>query len=185
MRCRVPLLSAAALLLALAGGCRREAPSAPPAAPATPADTTVRAEAAPALPAPSPGGAPFVFDTSETPEAPEAAVPIAPLPPPPPPEPPPTAPAPSGPAGACDVREAEQFCFTYSGTGWTPRTAREHCAGAPTGSFRAEPCPTEGRIATCTFRRADAPAREIVYTYYAPYDRALAQLACPGEFTAY
>ncbi len=81
------------------------------------------------------------------------------------------------------MRESEGFCFAYTGSGWTPRTARENCAGAPNSSFGAGSCPLQGRIGTCTFHRPSDPSRELVYTYYEPYDVGLAELACPGTFT--
>ena len=86
------------------------------------------------------------------------------------------------------MRPAEDYCFAYSGSAWTPDDAGAHCDDAPGASFRDGPCPTAGRIATCTFRRASDPGREIVYTTYAPADADLrsaldlARLACPGTF---
>lgn len=134
--------------------------------------------------------APVVFDTSEPPEV-AVQIPVPERPPPPRPLPapvPPPAPPPAvdpGPAGSCDVQRGEDFCFDYTGSGWTPDAAREHCAGAPASSFGAGTCPATGRIATCVFRRPSEPTRELTYTYYAPYDLGLARLACPGLFTEY
>lgn len=85
-------------------------------------------------------------------------------------------------AGSCDVRSTEQFCFTYTGEGWSPGAAQEHCGQAPDTDFRTQACPVDKRIATCVFRRDDDPAQEITYTYYEPFDPALAEIACPGEF---
>ena len=81
------------------------------------------------------------------------------------------------------MRETESFCFAYTGATWTAQTAEAHCAEAPNATFRAAECPAEGRIATCVFRRGEAPSRQIVYTYYEPYDVDLARIACPGRFT--
>lgn len=128
--------------------------------------------------------APIVFDTTEPAEPiveipprrpPPTTEPAPPRPPPPPPR--------GGPSGSCDVRETEGFCFAYTGDGWTPQEAEDHCAAAPNAAFQFGTCPLLGRIATCAFRRASEPDHEIVYTYYEPYDVALAELACPGTFT--
>ena len=123
-------------------------------------------------------------------EPPPAVVEIPPRPAPPPspaprllpaPAPPPAAPRPSG---SCDVRASEGFCLAFTGDGWTPAAARAQCDAAPDAAFGAAACPLADRIATCTFERPSAPGREIVYTYYAPYDPALAELACSdGAFT--
>ena len=94
----------------------------------------------------------------------------------------PRAPRDAAVAGSCDVRPAEGYCFAYTGGAWTPTAADAHCAAAPGATFRPDPCPTAGRVATCTFRRPSDPAREIVYTTYAPADLDLARLACPGVF---
>lgn len=140
--------------------------------------------------------APAEFDTVETPpremvfgpptEAPSPPAPpvppeaVPPAPPPPRMNPPPL-PTERGVSGSCDVRSTEDFCFTYSGTGWTPSTAEAHCRLAPASSFGAATCPTADRIATCTFVR---DGQMLVYSYYAPYALDLARLACPGEFVA-
>jgi hypothetical protein len=123
-----------------------------------------------------------VFDTTE-PEAPVVHIPPRPRPAPPLPAPlrPPPAPA-GGLSGSCDVRATESYCFAYTGAAWTRAAAEQHCGDAPASSFSAGACPAADRVAVCTFRRSDDPAREIVYTYYAPYDVGLAELACPGEF---
>ena len=127
-----------------------------------------------------------VFDTTEPPEQ-VVQIPPRPLPPPRPPRPRPTPPPspqpPRGTSGRCDVRGTESYCFAYTGEGWTPESARAQCDAAPDATFSPGTCPVEGRIATCTFERESTPGREIVYTYYAPYDPALAALACPGTFT--
>ena len=81
------------------------------------------------------------------------------------------------------MRETESFCFTYTGTGWTAEDAEAQCSEAPASRYRRTACPTANRIATCVFRRPSDPTLEIVYTYYAPYDIGLAEVACPGEFT--
>lgn len=81
------------------------------------------------------------------------------------------------------MRGTESFCFAYTGSGWTPQTARAHCDAAPATAFAPGTCPLVGRIATCAFARPDAPDREVVYTYYEPFDVDLAELACPGTFT--
>ena len=178
----VPLV----LLAALAAGCRTDPPEPPPAAPAAPAPAsadTVRETSPEDAPPPTPfDAAPIVFDTIEPPER-VVQIPPRPQPSRPPPTPPRPAPTHARPAGSCDVRETESFCFAYTGTGWTPAAAQTHCAAAPASAFGAGTCPTEGRIATCTFRRPSEPTRELVYTYYEPYDVGLAELACPGEFT--
>ena len=81
------------------------------------------------------------------------------------------------------MRGTEGYCFAYTGDGWTPRSARAHCDGATDAAFQPGSCPLAGRIATCAYARPDVPDREIVYTYYEPFDPALAELACPGTFT--
>lgn len=81
------------------------------------------------------------------------------------------------------MRSTEGFCFTYTGATWDRQAAESHCAAAPNSVFEAGECPAERRIATCVFRRGEAPARQIVYTYYEPYDIDLARIACPGRFT--
>lgn len=167
------------LLLALAlgvAGCRGEPPEppAPPmqSEPATPFDA-----------------APLVFDTTEPPEQTVQIPPRpAPRPPeptrtPPLPEPTPPAPPPAGVSGSCDVRATEGFCFAYTGPGWTAAEAEDHCDAAPDAAFGPAACPLDDRVATCVYRRPSAPGREIVYTYYAPFDLTLAELACPGTFT--
>ena len=80
------------------------------------------------------------------------------------------------------MRGAEGYCLTFTGDGWTPESARGRCAEAPDAAFDAGACPVVRRIATCTYTPSSAPGRETVYTYYAPYDIALAELACPGVF---
>ena len=135
---------------------------------------------------------PTPFDAAdaafEPTEPPEQTVQFPPRPAPPPARPPPR-PAPPpvplrGPSGSCDVRATEGFCFTFSGAGWTPDAARAQCDAAPQAAFGPGTCPLLGRVATCAFEPPDEPGREIVYTYYAPYELALAELACPGTFTA-
>ena len=128
--------------------------------------------------------APIVFDTTEPPEQ-VVQIPNRPTPTPPDPEPEPSPPPPpdAGPSGSCDVRASEGFCFAYTGSGWTPQSARAHCADAPNATFSGGSCPLRDRIATCTFRRPSDPSRELVYSYYEPYDLGLAELACPGTFT--
>ena len=113
----------------------------------------------------------------EPPPRPDPALRPVPAPRPAPPEPPP-----ARAAGSCDVRTTESFCFAYTGSGWSPREARQHCGNAPESAYRSGACPEADAIATCRFFRDDAPAQEIVYTYYAPYALALAELACPGDF---
>ena len=169
---RLPL--AVVLLIA---GCGPERSSGPPPS-APPADPR------------GGGAATVVFDTTEPPEVvvqiPEGPPPRGPQPSPEPrPEPPlPPAPPGGGPSGSCDVRATEGYCFTYTGAGWSPRSARANCAGAPAATFGPGACPLADRVATCAFRRPSEPDREILYTYYAPTDLALAELACPGTFTA-
>ncbi|MEL6616226.1 MAG: hypothetical protein AAFQ43_10835, partial [Bacteroidota bacterium] len=135
-----------------------------------------------------------VFDTLEPPQRQTIEIAEAPQPTPPPrptptpvpdpiPEPlPPLAPV-APVAGSCDVRESESYCFTYTGATWSAAAAEQNCSEAPEATFRPAECPSEGRIATCVYRRGEAPAREIVYTYYEPYDLGLARIACPGRFT--
>lgn len=174
----------ASVLLLLVAGCGSD--PAPRSAPNEPLAADADDSARPPTPF---SGAPAVFDTTEPPEQ---VVQIVPRPEPPPaarPDPTPPAPRPppppasGGPSGSCDVRGSEGFCFTYTGAGWSPRDARANCAEAPGADFSPGTCPTEGRIATCAFRRPSAPDREIVYTYYEPFDPVLAELACPGTFT--
>jgi len=81
------------------------------------------------------------------------------------------------------VRASEGFCFAFTGDAWTADAARTRCQSAPEATFDPGTCPLVGRIATCAYTPPSAPGREIVYTYYAPYDIALAELACPGTFT--
>ena len=179
MRLCLPLLA----VLALAA-CEAEAPASPePAEPARP----------PAVEAPPDADKPFdasdmVFEPADPVEPPEAVVQIPPRPPPPPPPLPspdlipPPVPTPRGQAGSCDVRETEGYCFAYTGDAWTAGDARAQCTAAPRARFADAACPLADRIATCTFERPSAPGKEIVYTYYRPYDLALAELACPGVF---
>lgn len=136
-----------------------------------------------------------VFDTLEPPQRRTVEIREAPRPQPQPrplpipvPEPtplpdplPPLSPSPPV-AGSCDVRDSESYCFTYTGATWSAAAAEQNCAEAPEASFQAAECPVEGRIATCVYRRGEAPSREIVYTYYEPYDINLARIACPGRF---
>lgn len=136
-----------------------------------------------------------IFDTLEPPPRPGIEIPevTAPTPRPPPPRPSTTplpAPEPLPPplppppvAGSCDVTATESYCFTYTGAAWSAPSAEEHCATAPDATFSLGECPTEGRIGTCVFRRGETPSREIIYTYYEPYDLGLARIACPGRFT--
>ena len=143
-----------------------------------------RAPAPAAVPAPTPfDSARVTVDTlGEPPEA-TVEIPQRPVPPPEPrPRPPSIAPITRGPAGSCDVGGAERYCLTFTGEGWTPESARGRCAEAPDAAFGAGACPVARRIATCTYAPSSAPDREAVYTYYAPYDVALAELACPGTF---
>ena len=179
MASRRPLLLVALLALA---GCQVDAPD-----PAASRAEDARAPSAPARFDASDA----VFEPPAPQEPPEAVVQIPPRPPPPPaplpaprliPTPPPPPPA-RGPSGSCDVRSSEGFCFTFTGDGWTPQAARSQCDAAPSSSFGPGSCPLADRIATCAFERPSAPGREIVYVYYAPYDPALAELACPGTFT--
>ena len=80
------------------------------------------------------------------------------------------------------MRTTEGYCFAFTGESWTPSAARSQCAAAPDAAYAPATCPLDGRVATCTFERPSQPGREIVYTYYAPYDPRLAELACPGTF---
>ncbi|HEX8385291.1 MAG TPA: hypothetical protein VF576_03850 [Rubricoccaceae bacterium] len=190
MRFRLALLLLCPALAAC--GPDAEGPR-PPPAPVVPA-VRARPLAAPRPPrpdslAPPPPPAPVVFDTTEPPEAVQNVQPRPPPRPPPPPRgpaaPPPAPPRPPGGSGSCDVRATENYCFAYTGPGWTPETAGLHCDAAPEATFGAGPCPTAGRIATCTFRRPSDPSHEIVYTTYAPADLSLARLACPGAFETF
>ena len=80
------------------------------------------------------------------------------------------------------MRPTEGYCFAFTGETWTPSAARSQCGAAPDAAYTPAACPLAGRVATCTFERPSQPGREIVYTYYAPYDPRLAELACPGAF---
>lgn len=131
----------------------------------------------------------MVFDTTEPPPVPVVIQPRPPPPPEPaprpaprPPEPTPRPPEPAAASGSCDVQDTESFCFAYTGDGWSRQAAREHCDAAPDSRYRPATCPSENAVATCRFTRDGAPTLEIVYTYYAPYDLMLAELACPGDF---
>ena len=193
---RAPLLLAAALALA---ACRADPPAPeppdarPPAEAALDPPTGVLPETTEAVrPAPAPptpfDAATVVFDTSEPPER-VVRIPPRPTPTPPRPTPRPTPPArppapdTRGPSGSCDVRASEGYCFAFTGDAWTPDAARGRCAAAPSAAFDPGTCPLADRVATCAYERPSTPGREIVYTYYAPYDIALAELACPGTFT--
>ena len=188
MRCRLSRLVPGLVLLAVAAGCQDDRPPETP----TLAGPVVRVPRAPDTSTvdsdpPTPYDAsPIVFDTTEPPEQivqiPNRPLPPPPAPPTPTPRPPPPAPPP-GPSGSCDVRASEGFCFAYTGSGWTRESATDHCDAAPNAVYGAGSCPLRGRIATCTFRRPSDPERELVYTYYEPYDLALAELACPGTFS--
>lgn len=191
------------LALGLAACSDASAPPAPAPSAAVPdtaatapprADTvgTARPERSPPQPLRSDAPTPFdraamVFDTLE-PQAPRVAIqprpdPAPPAAPSPTPRPDPLPPPPPAQApGSCDVRSTESFCFAYTGGGWTDRDARGHCGAAPDSGYRKAGCPEADAIATCRFVRDDAPDREILYTYYAPYALALAELACPGDF---
>ena len=192
------LVLAAGLALGLAAGACRSDPDPPTPDPtpsvATPL-ATPRADSATTAGGPSAPPTPFdaatvVFDTVEPPGQ---VVQIPPRPAPPPPRPgpvprpprpaPPPPPSTRGPSGSCDVRSTEGYCFAFTGEAWTPDAARSRCAAAPSASFDVGTCPLADRIATCAYERPTAPGREVVYTYYAPYDLALAELACPGSFT--
>ncbi|MEM6326815.1 MAG: hypothetical protein AAF791_06800 [Bacteroidota bacterium] len=200
-------LSRLALVLSLAasGGCSTDAERTEPdrgaASVADDPRARTEAETADAPPAEPGTTAPTVFDAAnavfDTLEPPprssiEIREPVEPdprQPPPPAPEPvpdpaplPPPSPAPPV-AGSCDVRGTENYCFTYTGAAWSASSAEEHCAAAPDAAYEPAECPEDGRIATCVFRRGETPSREIVYTYYEPYDLALARIACPGRFT--
>ena len=175
------LTSVVACAVALAA-CEPDAPaSAEAAGPAL----------APAAEAPDGDEPDTPFDASdmvfEPSEPPEVVVQIPPRPPAPPPLPtpdltPPPLPAPRAQAGSCDVRESEGYCFAYTGDAWGPADARAQCTAAPNARFADAACPLADRVATCTFERPSAPGKEITYTYYAPYELALAELACPGVF---
>lgn len=178
---------AVAVAALAAAGCGPDAPPEPP----PPAQAPALAER-PAGPPPTPFDASdVVFEPATPEEPPESVVEIPPRPPAPAPRalppglaPPPPPPSARGLSGSCDVRASEGFCFTFTGDGWTPQAARAQCDAAPESSFGAGACPLADRVATCAFERPSAPGREIVYVYYAPYDLALAELACPGTFTA-
>ncbi|MEO0559087.1 MAG: hypothetical protein AAF170_12985 [Bacteroidota bacterium] len=163
------------LALALFAACGRagDSPQEPVAISPDPQTTPVDADPEPE---------PIVFDTTEPPP-PVVEIPVQAPPPVPVPQPPPQAPEPAPAPGSCDVRETESFCFTYTGTGWTAEDAEAQCSEAPASSYRQSACPTANRIGTCIFRRPSDPTLEVVYTYYAPYDVDIAEVACPGEFT--
>ena len=178
------LLTALALAGALAGcggepAPTREPPAAtggaerPPGPPAIVFDTTEPPEVVVQIPKPEPD--PPRPAVEPDPEPPPRPRPPRPRPPPPPPR--------GGPSGSCDVRATEGYCFAYTGAGWTPASARANCDGAPSATFGPGACPLADRIATCAFRRPSEPDREILYTYYAPADLLMAELACPGTFT--
>ena len=150
-------------------------------------ETPAAADTATAAPPTPFDAADVVFDTIEPPEQivqfPPRPAPL-PQPRPVPPAPrPPAPPPPDAPSGSCDVRASEGYCLAFAGRGWTQREARSVCDAAPDSRFGPGACPLADRIATCAFEQPSAPGQEIVYTYYAPYDLALAELACPGRFT--
>lgn len=193
------------LLVVAGSGCTREPSGAEPSAVSAETDTSESVDLRPEAEGPGPeratprtvfDAANAIFDTLEPPQRPGIEIPDpapprtrpqprpapTPVPDPAPPPLPPPSPAPPV-AGSCDVRGTESYCFTYTGAAWSAASAEEHCDAAPDATYRGAECPAEGRIATCVFRRGEAPSREIVYTYYAPYDLGLARLACPGRFT--
>ena len=174
-----------ALVLLTLAGCQPDAPASP-AAPDRPDQPPADAQRLRDRPPTPFDASDVVFEPAAPEEPPEAIVQIPPRPPPPPAPrllPPPPPPASRGPSGSCDVRASEGFCFTYTGDGWTPQSARAQCDAAPEATFGPGTCPLADRVATCAFERPSAPGREIVYVYYAPYEPALAELACPGTFT--
>ena len=172
-RLLLALLVASSCPLASCGRDAETRPSPPREAPV--------ASPAPLASAPDVRPAPIVFDTTE-PAPPSVEIPVRPPPPAPRPAPPPAPPPPTTAPGSCDVRETESFCFAYTGAGWTVDDAEAQCREAPSSRYLTGACPTAGRIATCTFRRPSDPTLEVVYTYYAPHDLGLAEVACPGEF---
>ena len=174
-RLLLPVLLAAACALSACGRDAETRPIAPRERAASP--PVARGADLESPPRPDP----IVFDTTE-PRPPAVEIPVRPPPPAPLPVPtPPPAPLAAAP-GSCDVRQTESFCFAYTGAGWTAEDAEAQCAEAPSSRYLARSCPTDGQIATCIFRRPSAPTLEVVYTYYAPYDLGLAEVACPGEF---
>ena len=183
------LVAAVALLAAGCGGERAPEPehAAPPAGERVVVfDTTEPPEVVVRIPDPAEAAPPRGPDPSPEPperDRPDRARPDRPRPERARPERPPAAPPGRGPSGSCDVRATEGYCFAYTGAGWSPRSARANCAGAPGATFDPGACPLGDRVATCAFRRPSEPDREILYTYYAPADLVLAELACPGTFT--
>ena len=172
----MPLRAALLVALALAAcgepdGASAERPDVGRTPPAAPRGADIEPDGPP----------PVVFDTTE-PAPPPVEIPVRPPPPEPDPSPPPSPPPVVAAPGSCDVRETESFCFAYTGSGWTDADARDQCGEAPASTYRRGACPVAGRVATCTFRRPSDPTLEVVYTYYAPYNLGLAEVACPGEF---
>ena len=187
MACLPPapaVLLAAVVAAAALAGCGPDA--SPPAAPESLQERPAVAQRGLPDTPPTPFDASdVVFEPAAPEEPPESVVQIPPRPPPPPAPRllPPPPPASRGPSGSCDVRASEGFCFAFTGDGWTPPAARAQCDAVPEAAFGPGACPLADRIATCAFERPSAPDREIVYVYYAPYELALAELACPGTFT--
>ena len=84
--------------------------------------------------------------------------------------------------GHCDVRNSDNLCIDFTGAAWTPDGARAECMNAPGSSFRAEICPSEGRVGTCIIHPNGDGSLEIVHSFYAPMDPILAEGICPGRF---
>ena len=86
--------------------------------------------------------------------------------------------------GHCDVRDSDNLCIDFTGSGWTLDDARSECANAPGSSFRTETCPSGRRVGTCVIHPNGDVSLEMVHSFYEPMDPILAEGICPGRFEA-
>lgn len=86
--------------------------------------------------------------------------------------------------GHCDVRDSDNLCIDFTGSGWTLEDARSECANAPGSSFRTETCPSGRRVGTCVIHPNGDASLEMVHSFYEPMDPILAEGICPGRFEA-
>ena len=123
---------------------------------------------------------PVVVDSSAAPEAPvlsaEATTPIV--------DNPETVATGNESIGHCDVRDSDNLCIDFTGSGWTPDNARAECGNAPGSSFRTERCPSGNRVGTCAIHPNGDASLEMVHSFYEPMNPVLAEGICPGRFEA-